>query len=432
MMLYFKNSLWMMLDKIFILGGGLFVYILVSNYLGPNEFGKIAFAVALSSLPVTVSQWGAHQVIYKVAVTNPLRSIRYILSTEVFRFFIYIVLCIPIVLFWFTSERYIDDLFTLTAVLLSHIFVGMDIIQYHYNGILKSKINATSSMISKSISMLNRLAFVYCKVDAKWFFIPYFLNNLCSYILRRKQLPKAQFKNKEYFKKSFIKSGSPFLIVAVFTIFYTKISEIILGNLTNYSELAIFNVALTLGFAWTFVPTSIGFSFLTKVLLSDEETERVVGYSIILLLVFISSLPFLIIIYYFSPLILSILFSQEYSFASEILPLLSLSSLLSVLGVINNRIIGLYEGGGQYLYKKVFICSLLSIVCSYILITNLGIIGAVYSVIFLEFTSLTVGNYFFRNGFIFKLHLNMFNLKIFKQCIHKMHSLLVRRFIKNK
>ncbi|WP_426369757.1 oligosaccharide flippase family protein [Pseudocolwellia sp. HL-MZ7] len=99
MMIYLKNSFWMMLDKVFILGGGLFVYIIVSNYLGPSEFGKIAFAVAISSLPITISQWGANQVIYKIAVIKPLRSIRYIFSTEKLRFLIYIIVCCPIIFF---------------------------------------------------------------------------------------------------------------------------------------------------------------------------------------------------------------------------------------------------------------------------------------------------------------------------------------------
>ncbi|WP_426369756.1 hypothetical protein [Pseudocolwellia sp. HL-MZ7] len=261
------------------------------------------------------------------------------------------------------------------------------------------------------------------KLDAKWFFIPYLLNNLSSYILRRNKLPKVKSKIRKNHTKSFINTGTPFLIVGIFTIFYTKISEVMLGNLTDYRELAIFNVAITLGFAWTFVPHSLGLTFLTKALQAKKEEERLSNYSIILLLVCITSLPFILIISFFSPFIIDVLFNEEYSLAADLLPLLAISSLLSVLNVISNRIIGFYDGGGKYLYKKVFICSLVSIISSYFFITHFGIMGAAYSVVTLELISLTIGNYIFKKGMIFKLHINIFNINMLKQGFNKLTSI---------
>lgn len=65
---YIVNSIWLMLDKVLVLGGGLLVFILVSNYLGPEELGKITFGVALSALPITLSQWGSNFTIFNTTI----------------------------------------------------------------------------------------------------------------------------------------------------------------------------------------------------------------------------------------------------------------------------------------------------------------------------------------------------------------------------
>lgn len=56
---YFKNSLWLIIDKLFLLLGGLIVTTMVARYLGPEQLGKLSYGITLSFLCAIISQWGA-------------------------------------------------------------------------------------------------------------------------------------------------------------------------------------------------------------------------------------------------------------------------------------------------------------------------------------------------------------------------------------
>ncbi|EHK4783378.1 oligosaccharide flippase family protein [Vibrio parahaemolyticus] len=396
---YIINSIWLMLDKVLVLGGGLLVFILVSNYLGPEELGKITFGVALSALPITLSQWGSNFTIFNATIEKERRALAFIKSTELLRASIYIISSI-LLLFILSFTKYSSDVLVLGCVIISHIFVGLDIYQYYFNAKLQSKVNATSNFISKLFAMLTRVIFVFSSVSPKLFFIPYLINNFLCYLLRKNKMDKGDNVpvNKRY-ALHFIQSGKLFLFSSLLTLAYTKANDIILTATTSYSNLAIYNVALTLSFAWTFIPLSIGTSYLTRAIETKIDDDFVNLHRYML----ISSLPILIGLYFLSDFIVELLFDESYSSAKEILFILSISSFLSTLNVVNNRIIGAFNGD-KYLTKKIIICSIISVGISFIFIDSFGLIGAAYASLFSELLSLTIGNYFFKNKSILNYH----------------------------
>lgn len=398
---YAVNSAWLMLDKLLVLGGGLLVYILVSNYLGPDALGKLAFGVALSAVPVTVSQWGSNFTIFNVAIVNKNRALAFIQTTEQLRCAIYILSSIALILV-LCFTKYKSDIFFLGCVILAHVFMGLDVYQFYFNARLQSKINAKSNLTSKILELLTRLTFVSCSVSPKLFFIPYFIYNFSCYYNRRRNAETINVQKGRVSRKYvciFFQSGKYFFASSLLTLAYTKANDIILIMTTSYANLAVYNVAMTLSFAWTFIPLSIGTSYLSRAIESKEDSDFIKLHRYML----ISSVPFLIAIYLLSGIIVDLLFHANYSSAKEILFILSVSSFLSTLNVINNRIIGAF-GGGSYLTKKILYCSSSSLLISFILINNFGLIGAAYACLITELFNLTIGNYFFKQKFIFRYH----------------------------
>ncbi|MEL0622239.1 oligosaccharide flippase family protein [Marinomonas arenicola] len=408
MNLYLNNSLWILVDKVFILGGGLIVYVVVSNYLGPVAFGKVSFGVALASIPITLSQWGANHTISNMAISNRVKAIRYIIATKKIRCFLYLFISFFIFFILFYVDSYRADSYFILLIILSHFHSGLDVSQYYFSAVLESKVNAFSSMISKFISIFTRLFFVYLNVDLLWFFLPYFFNNYISYKIKYNKLPVHRYRSRRY-GKSYIKLGKGFVLSAFFTIIYSKINEILLSGLFGYSEVAIFNVAMTLAFSWSFFPQAFGLSYFTKAMRGYDKKMKEDAFSFIIFLMLVISMPIVFLVCLFSSNVVSFLFSENYMQASEILPILTFSCLFSSLGLINNRIIGGYKRGSNYLYKKVISCSILSVFLSYFLIKFFGLIGAAYSLLIVEVFSVTVANYFFKSGLILKIHFRLFS-----------------------
>ncbi|TVU75452.1 oligosaccharide flippase family protein [Vibrio tasmaniensis] len=402
-----RNILWLSIDKVFLLIGGLVVSVVVAKHLGATELGKISFGLSLSGLAVTLSQWGASHYIFNESAKDPQNGERLIRNSESFRLSVYIVTWLVISVWLFLSEKYNDSYLLISLVILSNLFLGLDVYQFYFNALLKSKVNAIGSMYSKTISMSLRLLLAVFSYSTYFFIIPILLNNVILYSYKRLKLKANKVKELEY-KKSFIKEGTPYMMTAMCVYSYMKINEILLVQMIDYTSLGKYIVGLTLAQSWAFVPMSIGISLLSKPI--KENKSSVSGFSFVLLSMILFSLPILSFTYFFPHLILSYTFGSEYNQVGDILFLLCVSSLLSSLVFINNRIIGSMPNGGRYLFKKGVLSAFFAIPISYILILYYGVKGAALALIIIEILNFTIFNYLFNNKIILKIQLNCLNI----------------------
>ncbi|PQJ66355.1 oligosaccharide flippase family protein [Photobacterium angustum] len=407
MSLYFKNSLWIMLEKIALNFGGLIAYVLVSNYLGPDKFGLISFAISLTLIPITISQWGANHVVSNYTLIDKSKSISIIYGSLHFRILIFITSSLLIYLFLLYNNKGLYNSNVILVFLISHIFIGLDIYQFYFLSSNNSKINALSSLLSRTIAILLRVLFVYLSLEVYWFSFPFLVFGIINFYIKSRKVKGLNNEIKKPILKDFIFNGFPYLLSSLLTIVYMKVNDYLIISMVDMKSLAIYNVALTLGFAWTFIPQSFSLSFLNKALSCNNFDKSRKELFKTHLFVCALSIPIIIFIFFFSKDIIGLLFSDSYSNASEILPLLSIAGLFSILGVFNNRIIGYFEEGKSYLYKKVFVTSIISLFIGWFLVSSYGLIGAVYSLCITELFSFTVANYFFKRGLIFKIHFNL-------------------------
>jgi O-antigen/teichoic acid export membrane protein len=153
---------------------------------------------------------------------------------------------------------------------------------------------------------------------------------------------------------------------------------------------------------------SVGVTLLSKTLNEKEFKTRSNGFSFVLLSTLITTIPICCFIYFLSDYIIKFTFGSSYIQSSEIVFLISVSCGLGVIGFMNNRMINSLDGGSSYLLKKVVTMSIFSLIVGVYCIKIYGLNGAAYSLLLSEFMSLTVANYFFKNGLFLKVHFNMF------------------------
>jgi O-antigen/teichoic acid export membrane protein len=415
-----RNILWMFVDKAFLLVGSFVVSVMVARYLGPEQLGLISYGVALGALVIAVSQWGANYTIFNTAAKNFRRSVGYIVNTEKLRLYIYLA-CFTVVNVWlfifgdYTSSEYQ----VVSLVVLSQIFLGLDIYQYHYNALLKSKINAKSSIIAKTVSMSLRAIFVYFQFGIVVFIIPFFIEGYILYKLRKQKFKQEFVCNSDLkYTKQYFHLGLPLVATGVCIAIYTKMYEVMLANLVSYKAVGIYSVAFVINAAWTFVPMSIGISLVSKPMKEKNQDQMMLGYSFVTLIVFLSSLPMLILTFFIPEEIIYYTFGDQYLDSARILFILALGSMLSTLVFITNRMINSMPGGGEYILKKVLISSILMVVVCYFLVENYGVYGAALGFLLSELINLTLFNYFFKRFNLFKLHLQVpFSFSYYKQYI---------------
>uniref|UniRef100_UPI0014852E94 polysaccharide biosynthesis C-terminal domain-containing protein n=1 Tax=Escherichia coli TaxID=562 RepID=UPI0014852E94 len=96
----------------------------------------------------------------------------------------------------------------------------------------------------------------------------------------------------------------------------------------------------------------------------------------------------------------------------DLMLILCINTLFSCMGPVASKFI-IFKSGFSFLSLKMMLTMLLSIPSAYFLTKEYGIYGAAISTIITEFLSLTLMNYLFRNGIIFKLHYKMFFIKTY-------------------
>jgi O-antigen/teichoic acid export membrane protein len=415
-----RNILWMFVDKAFLLVGSFVVSVMVARYLGPEQLGLISYGVALGALVIAISQWGANYTIFNTAAKNPKRSAGYIINTEKVRLILYISCYIILNIWLYFFGEYSNSEFKLVSlVILSQIFLGMDIYQYHYNAQLKSKINAKSSIIAKLVSMTLRVVFIYSEYGAIFFVIPFFIEGYIIYKLRKHHIRQDGENFNVKYKRQYFHLGLPLVATGVCIAIYTKMYEVMLANLVSYKAVGIYSVAFAINTAWTFIPLSIGISLISKPMREKSDKNMMIGYSFVTLVVLLSSLPMLLLTYIIPEKIIYFTFGEQYLESANVLFLLALGTMLSTLVFITNRMINSIIGGSKYIFKKVLISSIIMAFVCYLLVLNYGVYGAGLGFVISELINLTLLNYFFNNFNVLRMHLQVpFSFSYFKQYIN--------------
>jgi O-antigen/teichoic acid export membrane protein len=400
-----RNILWMFIDKAFLLVGSFIVSVMVARYLGPEKLGFISYGLALGALAISIAQWGANYTIFDTAAKKEKRSSNYIISTEWLRLCIYVVVYLLLNIWLFFYGKYNkNDYILISSVLLSQVFLALDVYQFHYNAILKSRINATSSMVAKLISMSMRLYFAINQMHVFYFIIPFYIEGAIIYFLRRRALGVIEYSKYKKYSMHYFNIGLPLVVTGVCVVIYTKINEVMIGNLVSYQALGIYSIAVTINYAWTFFPTSIGISLLSKPLQEKNKKMKEYGFSFVTMISLVCSIPMIICAYLFPEQIIRYTFGVAYGDAKDVLFIISLASLLGLLGFLTNRMINSELGGSKFLLKKVIASSALMIPISYIFVSKWGLQGAAYSFLIAELFNLTFFNYLFENKVILNTH----------------------------
>lgn len=401
-----SNSLWMMLEKVISIFGLIFVTSYVAKYIGPTNFGKIALATTLFTFVQTLTWFGNQEILFKRVSKNHQSGLNYLSNTQKIRFYLFLFMSLPILfgLYIFT------DLLTLIfgiATAFATYFITQDIYAVYNNAVLHSYVNAIVNMVGLSIALAVRYVIVLFEMEYAYLSIPIVLVTLIPYLLKRywfNRSLKTPILNQQKYRKYYFLAGGSLVISTLAVSFYTQITSLMLAKLTSLKDLGIYAVAVTLGTAWSFINFAVITSVLSKIYREKSHYESYVMIAKLNLVILAVSLSVVAVLGLLGPLIIETLYGAAYQDAYKLLIILALSTMLSGLGTIAARLM-VKEESYAYISKKMLFVALSALPISYAMIYVYGLIGAAYSVFIIELLSLTVFNYFYKDGLIFKIHL---------------------------
>lgn len=408
-----RNSIWMMLEKIISIFGLFFVTSYVAKYIGPSLFGELSLAMAIFQIVQIVSQMGGDNIIFKRVSKNPDSGVRLIRSSFLMRLAVYVAISVAVLGYFYTVDDTTSFIFCI-AVCIASFFTTLDVYAIYNNSQLRSKYNTISNVIGLGIGLGIRYLIALMQWDPALLAIPIVLTTAIPFFIRRHDfitrsasvtMMGRNWKSaaKKY-SKYMIMSGSSIVLSSISVAIYTRINQIFISDFLGSYQLGIYSVALTLATAWTFALASIITSFYPSIYADTNDRTAMAKAVKLNRIVFLCSALVIAGFALFGRQAIALLYGAQYAAAYLPALILSVGTMLSLMGSIAYRYVIKYSGF-SYLSKKMFLILAFSLPVSYLLIKQHGLIGASVSVVLVELLSLTVMNYFFKNGLIVKLHI---------------------------
>lgn len=412
-----SNAAWMMSEKIVSVFGVIFVTSYVAKSFGPAMFGQIAFSASLFSIVQTIAIFGTETILFKSISKSASKGMRLMAVAKSLRLTLLLVLSLPVLLYvWLTMRE--NFIVFAVASFISAMFVTQDIFSVYNNARLESRMNTVANATGMILSFAISFGVAWFKLSPLLLSLSIVAVTLVPYLIKRSRFyqtnsisPPPRRKRRNYLRY-LLHAGLPLAISSVFISIQVKTAQFFLVGVGSAHELGLFTAANTISASWIFIPVAIITSCFSEIFrergdVAVKLASRLYGY------VMAVSFLMLSLVTLFGDRIINSLYGQDYTQSGNLITLLSLATCFSAMGTVAYRYM-VKEGGFNYLLVKVILLVVIGLATSYFFIHSWGLTGAAWSVFVTELLSLTIMNYFFKNGVILKIQLSSLNYKTYR------------------
>ncbi|MGC0984167.1 oligosaccharide flippase family protein [Pantoea agglomerans] len=412
-----SNAAWMMSEKVISVFGVIFVTSYVAKSFGPTVFGQMAFSTSLFAMVQTVAIFGTETILFKRVSKNASKGLRLMTIARTMRMVLLLVTSVPVLIWvWYNMQE--NFLAFALASFVASVFVTQDTFSVYNNARLASRLNTIANAVGMLLSFGISFTVAWLRLNPLWLTLSIVAVTLVPYLIKRHnfyqdhqdQMPPRE--KRTAYLRYLMYAGLPLAISSIFISVQVKAAQMFLAGTAPARDLGLFAAANTISASWIFIPVALITSCFTEIFRERGEVAiklaaRLNGY------VMAVSLLMLLVISLYGERIIIALYGPEFTQSGSLITLLSIATSFSAMGTVAYRYM-VKEGGFNYLLRKIICLMVISLPLSWWLIQGHGIMGAAWSVFLSELLSLTVMNYFFKNGVIQKIQVSSLNYKTYK------------------
>jgi O-antigen/teichoic acid export membrane protein len=384
---YFKNTSWLLIERIFRLMVSFFVGVWVIRYLGPEQYGLFSYAQSFVLLFAIIARLGIDEIIVKDLLKNPNKK-ELVLGTSFGLKLIGVVLILLLLvvgIFISKNDLYLNVIIIIIAC--ANIFQTFNVIDFYFQSKVLSKFSVYSNLISLSISAILKITFVLLEMPLMAFVILFAFDALVLalgliffYCKQGFSIYKWHFSL--YYGKKILKQSWPIIISSIFLMMQARIDQIMIKEFLGFKELGYYSTALRLVEVVAFFPIILKSSFYPAIQNAKKKSEQL--YQIRLLnfyrLNFFLFLLVAIPIAFFSEFIIELIFGTQFLPAAIILKIMAIRLFFANMGTARGIYI-LSENLFKFSLLTTMIGTITNFVLNLIWIKSYGAVGAIYATI---------------------------------------------------
>lgn len=396
---YFSNTLWLFFEKIFRIGIGLLITVLMARYLGPEQFGILNYAISFVALFGILSSLGLNTLVTRELLNNPQDS-DHIMGTSFMLSFVGALVLLPLAVISVSMVRPDNELiFKMVLIISSTFFFGsFNVIKYWFESHVQAKYSSIveGSLVFVSAFVKGTLIYLEAPLIAfAWVIlvesILLALGLVMMYLKKSNKLSTWKISYDE--AKYLLKEAYPMILSGTIFVFFTRIDQVMLGSMVGDEAVGIYAVAVRLSESWIFIPGIIATSFFPAMLnarknnyeLYLERTQHLLN-----LMALLGVVVAIVTSVLASPIV-NLIFGEHYNESSIILVIHIWSMLFYSISIISFRYF-ISEGLQIYSFYRAIAGLILNIVLNYFLIPLYGAVGAAIATVISQMVAVWVLN----------------------------------------
>ncbi|MFS4418544.1 flippase [Maribacter sp. 2307ULW6-5] len=276
---YFQNTSWLMGERILRMAIALTVGVLVTRYLGPEEFGVLSYAQSFVGLFAAFSSLGLTDIVTRELVKDktdhyPLLGTAFILQTAGS---VLIMLCLGL---YVALNDHGSLTNTIILILGAMTFLqSFNVITTYFNSQVQSKwaiIPAFIGIVFSSILKLVGIAQDAPLLYFVWtlFFDVAFLTLGQLYFYKRAGFTLLEWKFNAALAKRLLRDAWPLILSTIVISIYMKIDQVMIKEMLSSASVGQYAAAVRLSEAWYFIPMIICTSLFPAILNAREQNEK--------------------------------------------------------------------------------------------------------------------------------------------------------------
>jgi PST family polysaccharide transporter len=324
--LIFTNSGWLVGDKLLRLFIGLFITAWVARYLGPEQYGKLAYVITFLAIFQAFSLLGLDSIVVRNIAQSPTDANQILGTTLRVRLVAatlsFVVACTSI---YFIYPKKIEFQLLVFLVGFGIIFQTADIVDLWFQSQSQSRRTVITKAISYAIAAAVKVVLIFQSAPL-WLFAAAIggetaLSAIGLYISYKKYPVIKSWVWDSSLAKKMLRESFPLLISGISIIIYMKSSQLIINERLGSTAVGIYATAQMLSELWYFLPLTLAISVAPILARKKTESEKSYNNALqnIFVLMWFISISISVGISIFSELIVTILFGEEYLTAASVL-----------------------------------------------------------------------------------------------------------------
>ena len=375
------NMSWLMGGKIVNMILSFFVSLATARYLGPSNFGSINYVAAYVSFFSSIASLGLSVIVIKEVSSGEEDDNKVIWTGILMRFLTAVASTIAVVAFFAIAKRN-DPLLVPIAALESIAILAsaFDTFMYWFQGKLLGKYVSIAGVIAYLAMSLYRLYLLANGADILWFAFATSVDTLVlAHVLFIFYVKENGFRPVISLPlgRKLLKQSYHYLISGLIAILYSKIDQIMLGDMLDKASVGLYSAALTIASLWGMIPSAF-IQSVSPILYKNAQTDR--GMFLKRLKQSYAGIWFLnvcwsLAISLFSYWVVLLLYGAEYMGARKALIIVVWYSGISSLGSLTQVYLAT-ENKNKYINYFALAGLVTDVVLNALLIPHFGITGA--------------------------------------------------------